>query len=48
MKLTETGITPSEGFAIDMDKEATLSGHDTILDFAIETIKKIQETKPEK
>ncbi len=48
MKLTETGIAPSDGFAVEMDKEATLSGHDTILDFAIKTISNIQESKPEK
>ncbi|MBD5333805.1 MAG: S41 family peptidase [Bacteroides sp.] len=32
---TEYGVEPTEGCAIDMDPAAALSGHDTILDFAI-------------
>lgn len=32
---TENGVDPTEGCAVDMDIEATLDGHDTILDFAI-------------
>ncbi len=32
---TENGIEPSEGCAVDMELEATLDGHDTILDFAV-------------
>lgn len=34
-KTTEFGIDPSEGCAIDLDPQAALTGHDTILDFAI-------------
>lgn len=37
-KSTEFGIEPSEGCAVDMDPEAALQGHDTILDFAISLI----------
>lgn len=37
-RLTEQGIEPSEGCAVDMDPAAALSGHDTILDFAISLI----------
>lgn len=32
---TEFGIDPTEGCAIDLDPQAALAGHDTILDFAI-------------
>jgi len=32
---TEFGIDPTEGCAIDLDPQAALTGHDTILDFAI-------------
>lgn len=32
---TESGVPPTEGYAVDMDPVAALSGHDTILDFAI-------------
>lgn len=32
---TEFGIDPTEGCAIDLDPQAALQGHDTILDFAI-------------
>lgn len=34
-RLTEFGVDPSEGCDIDMNPEAALNGHDTILDFAI-------------
>lgn len=34
-RTTEFGIEPSEGCAIDLDPQAALNGHDTILDFAI-------------
>lgn len=43
MKLTEGGIAPSEGFAVDMDMEATLNGRDTMLDFAIEKISNLKQ-----
>lgn len=39
-RLCENGIEPSEGMKVDMDPEAVLSGHDTILDFAIEALRK--------
>lgn len=32
---TESGVEPSPGCAIDMDPAAALTGHDSILDFAI-------------
>lgn len=32
---TESGVDPSEGCALDMDPATVLSGHDTILDFAV-------------
>lgn len=35
---TEFGVEPSEGCAVDMDVQAALDGHDTILDFAIELL----------
>ena len=35
-RLTEMGIAPTEGCDVDMDEAAVLSGHDTILDFAID------------
>lgn len=34
--LTEMGIEPTEGCSVNMDPMAILSGHDTILDFAID------------
>ena len=34
-KTTEFGIEPSEGCAVDLDPQAALLGHDTILDFAV-------------
>jgi hypothetical protein len=33
--LTEFGVTPTDGCAVDMDLTAALEGHDTILDFAL-------------
>lgn len=38
--ITEFGIGPSDGCQVDMDMAATLDGHDTILDFAIDLLKK--------
>lgn len=35
---TEFGIDPTEGCAVDMDPEAALAGHDTILDFAVKLL----------
>jgi len=35
---TEFGIAPTEGCSVDMDPQAALDGHDTILDFAIDYI----------
>lgn len=35
---TESGVTPSEGCAVDMDPIAALDGHDTILDRALELL----------
>ena len=37
---TEFGIEPTEGCAIDLDPQAALLGHDTILDFAIDLLSK--------
>lgn len=37
-RTTEFGIEPSEGCAIDLDPQAALQGHDTILDFAIDLL----------
>ena len=34
-KVTEFGIEPSEGCAIDMNQQDAANGHDTILDFAL-------------
>lgn len=34
-ELTEHGVEPTEGCCVDMDPEAVLTGHDTILDAAI-------------
>ena len=34
-QVTEMGIEPTEGCAIDLDEEAALQGRDTMLDFAI-------------
>lgn len=39
-KTTEFGIEPSEGCAIDLDPNAALLGHDTILDFAVDLLSK--------
>lgn len=35
---TEWGVEPSQGCAVDMDPQAALNGHDTILDHAIATL----------
>lgn len=35
---TEWGVEPSQGCAVDMDPQAALTGHDTILDHAITTL----------
>ena len=35
---TEWGVDPSQGCAVDMDPQAALNGHDTILDHAIATL----------
>ena len=34
-RLTEFGVDPTNGCAVDLDPEAALAGHDTMLDFAI-------------
>lgn len=47
MQLTEFGVDPTPGGALDMDPEAAAAGHDTILDFAIETLNRLaEENKP--
>ena len=38
--LTEMGVEPTEGCTVDMNLADVLSGHDTILDFAIEYLTK--------
>lgn len=38
MHLTEYGVEPSEGCKVDMDPQAALEGHDTIIDFAVRAI----------
>lgn len=43
MSLTEEGVTPSPGCHVDMDVQAALDGHDTILDAAIELIHRAVE-----
>lgn len=37
---TETGVSPSEGCKVDLDRQAALQGHDTIIDFAVALLKK--------
>ena len=37
---TEWGVEPSDGCAVDMDPSDIISGHDTILDFAVATLLK--------
>ena len=37
-RTTEFGIEPSEGCAVDLDPQAALQGHDTILDFGIDLL----------
>lgn len=34
----ESGVAPTEGCAIDLDPQAALAGHDTMLDFAIKKL----------
>ena len=48
MQLTEAGIEPSENGEMNMDPEAALKGHDTILDFAISVIVKYAEENKDK
>lgn len=38
-QLTEQGVDPSPGCAVDLDPVKALQGHDTMLDFAIELLK---------
>lgn len=38
-RLTEEGIEPAPGCAVDLDPQLTLDGHDSMLDFAINLIK---------
>lgn len=37
-RLTEFGVDPSEGCAVDLDPVAALAGRDTMLDFAVATV----------
>ncbi len=39
-RTTEFGIEPTEGCAVDLDPQAALAGHDTMLDFAIDLLQK--------
>lgn len=39
-KTTESGVEPTEGCAVDMDRFDEINGHDTILDFAIGYLRK--------
>lgn len=39
MRLTENGIEPSPGCAVDLDPELALQGRDTMLDFAIDMLR---------
>lgn len=39
-RTTEFGIEPTEGCAVDLDPQAALAGHDTMLDFAIDLLRK--------
>ncbi len=34
-RITEFGVEPSDGCAIDLDPQAALQGHDTMIDFAV-------------
>ncbi len=43
MVLTEAGIEPTPGGAVDLDPEAALKGVDTMLEFAIEVLNKYAE-----
>ncbi len=44
--LTEFGVEPSEGCAVDLDPAAALQGHDTMLDFAIEKLTRGSAANP--
>ena len=37
-ELTEFGVEPTEGCAVDLDPLAALEGHDTMLDFAVKRL----------
>ena len=37
-KVTEFGVEPSEGCAVDLDPQAALQGRDTMIDFAINVL----------
>ena len=39
-KTTEFGVEPTEGCAVDMDRFDEINGHDTILDFAVDYLRK--------
>jgi len=43
MKLTENGVEPTEGGAIDMDPEKEAKGIDTILEFAIDVLNRLAD-----
>lgn len=43
MQLTETGVAPTEGGRLDITPEDEAAGRDTILDFAIEAILRLDE-----
>ncbi len=45
MNLTEFGIEPTRGCKVDMNPEEALTGHDTILDFAINLIQSQVEAR---
>lgn len=47
MTLTENGVEPSEGCAVDLDQELALDGIDTMLERAIEVIDQMSPPKPE-
>lgn len=42
-KSTEFGVEPTQGCVVDMNPQAALDGHDTILDFAIDYIQRYYE-----
>ena len=39
-RLTEFGVDPTEGCAVDLDPQAALGGTDTMLDFAVAILTK--------